>query len=299
MRYLSLFSGIGGFDLALDDAGHSCIGYSEIDKYAIKTYKKNFGDDIRNFGDAKEIKTLNLPPFDLLVAGFPCQSFSIAGESRGFEDTRGTLFFEIARILEDKKPKHCLLENVKGLVGHDKGKTFQIILETLWKSGYQCDWGVVNSRYFGVPQNRSRVFVIGTLRGESRPEIFPLCGATGSVRQLQEINVGVVKKFGELRLYHEHSPCLLADASKSENTHVARCLDANMWKGADPRGFFEKKKRNLVGELGNLRRLTPLECERLQGFPDGWTEGVSNTQRYKQLGNAVTVNVVDAIVRKF
>lgn len=174
MRYLSLFSGIGGFELGIQQAYERpfCIGYSEIDKYAIKIYQSNFPSH-KNYGDITKINTDDLPYFDLLVGGFPCQAFSIAGKRKGFEDTRGTLFFEIARILRAKQPRLFLLENVKGLLSHDLGNTFKTIIATLDELGYDLEWQVLNSKNFGVPQNRERVFIVGHLRGTPRPKVFP------------------------------------------------------------------------------------------------------------------------------
>lgn len=287
MKYFSLFSGIGGFELGIKQAyeilrtknkkqrvqgignkkrsssefhhlgpdGFTCVGYSEIDKYAIQIYEKHFNH--KNFGDIRKIKPRSLPDFDLLIGGFPCQSFSVAGKRKGFKDTRGTLFFEIARIIASKKPKLLLLENVKGLLSHDDGHTFGTILSSLDELGYDVQWEVLNSKNFGVPQNRERVFIVGHLRKESRPEIFSLRkDDTGNSKQ--------------------HVP-------KSQTTRGVR----NM---SDLKSRWRHSMR--------IRKLTPKECERLQGFPDGWTEGVSDTQRYKTLGNAVTVNVVAEIVKR-
>ena len=162
MRFLDLFSGIGGFHLGLKPLGFECIGYSEIDKYAIEMYKNHFGEG-NNLGDITKINASDLPDFDILTAGFPCQAFSIAGKRKGFEDTRGTLFFEIARILSVKKPTWFILENVKGLFSHDQNKTFKVIMSTLWELGYAVDYKVLNAKNFGIPQNRERIFIIGKL----------------------------------------------------------------------------------------------------------------------------------------
>jgi DNA (cytosine-5)-methyltransferase 1 len=170
MKYFSMFSGIGGFELGIQRAeakstnstdsqsGASqllrrslCVGFSEVDKYAIQIYQKHFPNH-KGFGDATKINTADLPDFDFLCGGFPCQAFSVAGKRGGFQDTRGTLFFEIARILADKKPKHFLLENVKGLLSHDAGRTFQTIIRTLTDLGYGVEWQVLNSKDFGVPK---------------------------------------------------------------------------------------------------------------------------------------------------
>ena len=151
----------------------SCVGYSEIDKYAIQTFEHHFGKEVKNYGDATKLNTSELPDFDLLVGGFPCQAFSIAGKRAGFEDTRGTLIFDVVRVLRDKRPRHFVLENVKGLLSHEGGKTFAAILEILTDSGYDVSWSIHNSKNYGVPQNRERVYLIGNLRGESRPQVFP------------------------------------------------------------------------------------------------------------------------------
>jgi DNA (cytosine-5)-methyltransferase 1 len=209
MKYLSLFSGIGGFELGIQNAytnrrkhmegpvrpclcsdgrvPHTiydcwrngdefptCVGFSEIDKYAIQIYNHHFLHE--NIGDITKVQENDLADFDLLVGGFPCQSFSIAGKRRGFEDTRGTLFFDIARILAAKKPRLLLLENVKGLLSHEEGRTFSTIIATLDELGYDLQWQVLNSKNFGVPQNRERIFIVGHLRGTSRPQVFPLSG---------------------------------------------------------------------------------------------------------------------------
>lgn len=209
MKYLSTFSGIGGFELGINKAyeklynsrnitrelqtqrelspkGESnqskdsevfinsnessplvsptCVGYSEIDKYAIQIYQSKFPEH-KNYGDITKINAKELPDFDLFVGGFPCQAFSIAGKRKGFEDTRGTLFFDIARILEAKKPRFFLLENVKGLLSHDGGKTFKTIIKTLDELGYDVEWCVYNSTDFGRPQSRPRVYIAGFIRG--------------------------------------------------------------------------------------------------------------------------------------
>jgi DNA (cytosine-5)-methyltransferase 1 len=263
LKYFSTFTGIGGFELGIGDKAE-CVGYSEIDKYAIQIFNKHF--NYKNYGDITKIQPESLPDFDLVVGGFPCQSFSIAGKRGGFGDTRGTLFFEIARIIKQKQPRLLLLENVKGLLSHDKGATFYTIISTLDELGYDCQWQVLNSKNFGVPQNRERVFIVGHLRGTSRPEVFPI-GGTNS-QDIEQINK---PKHSNDRVYGTNgiSPTL------------------NTMQGGNRQPFISTPQ---------IRKLTPTECERLQGFPDGWTEGISNSQRYKTLGNAVTVNVVRAVI---
>ena len=172
MKCFSLFSGIGGFDLAMRNLGHETVGACEIDKYARSVYARQF-PGVRIWENATAIKPKELPDFDILCAGFPCQAFSIAGKRRGFDDTRGSLFFEIARIAKEKQPSVLFLENVRGLLSHDKGKTFHTILATLDEIGYDVQWQIINSKYF-VPQNRERIFIVGYSRKGSRREIFPL-----------------------------------------------------------------------------------------------------------------------------
>ena len=165
MKVFSMFSGIGGFELGLREAGieHEVIGYSEIDKYAIQIYEKNFGKDIKNYGDATKIRGDELPDFDLLTAGFPCQPFSNAGKGLGFEDARGTLFFDICRILADKKPEYLVLENVRNVLAHDNGSTLQKMLGILSDLGYSVESELYNSKNHGVPQNRERIYITGHL----------------------------------------------------------------------------------------------------------------------------------------
>jgi len=344
MNYFSMFSGIGGFELGIQrafvnwrpdisNAGnrrpeevqqqgqHTCIGYSEIDKYAIKVYERQFGSESnyehahlssepeseerpqgrqratdkpgvqlhdrdrtttlrnrghRNYGDATTINPNDLPDFDLLVGGFPCQAFSVAGKRKGFDDTRGTLFFDIARILSVKRPRHLVLENVKGLLSHDGGKTFQTILGVLADLGYSVEWQVLNSKDFGVPQNRERIFIIGHLGDECGGKVFPLRKTNQSSDEQPDQRV--------------------------QESEIAQTVTATYWKGGKgSQVLVENSARHaprvysLMFEGSRIRRLTPKECERLQGFPDDWTTG-SDTQRYKQCGNAVTVNVVEAVM---
>ena len=191
MKYFSMFSGIGGFELGIQesDVNMECVGFCEVDKYAISIYSRKFPKH-KNFGDATKIRTEELPDFDFLVGGFPCQAFSNAGKRRGFDDTRGTLFFEIARILKDKRPKYFLLENVRGLLSHNKGETFQTILEILSDLGYHVKWEIFNSKDFGVPQRRERIFIKGYFREKCGSEILSIggnCEETTDRRQMSNI----------------------------------------------------------------------------------------------------------------
>jgi len=228
-----------------------------------------------------EVNAKDIPDHDLLVGGFPCQAFSIAGKRRGFNDTRGTLFFDVARILKAKHPRLFILENVKGLLSHDNGRTFKIIISTLTELGYDLQWQVLNSKNFGVPQNRERVFIVGNLRGTPRPKVFPI---RTDNQEIAEIRTENSKRCSRNSEGENRWP--------TERRKVSQSLDMNYWKGID-----NHKQRTLI-TTPKFRRLTPMECERLQGFPDNWTEGISDTQRYRQLGNAVTVNVVYEIAKR-
>jgi len=299
LRFLDLFAGIGGFRLGLEQAGHECIGFCEIDKFARQVYKANFNTegevewhDITKVTD-EQVGELRRK-VDLITGGFPCQAFSVAGKRRGFNDTRGTLFFEIARLAKILKPRYLLLENVKGLLNHAGGDTFFTILNTLGELGYWVEWQLLNSKDFGVPQNRERVFIIGHFGGEPRRKVFPITRAGGQTqgrvaRTLKSEVVPILINRGKVRI-------------KDDN--LASCLDANYYKGLDNRGA----RTGIMEKLSHcdgvrIRRLTPLECFRLQGFPDSHHDkakaaGVSDAQLYKQAGNAVTVNVVYEIARR-
>lgn len=326
MKVLSLFSGIGGFDLALKNQGHEIVGACEIDEYARQIYATHF-PGIPIHPDATKINAAELPDFDLLVAGFPCQSFSIAGNRKGFEDTRGTLFFEIARIAQEKRPRYLLLENVKGLLSHEQGATIRTIYKTLDALGYDTQSCIINTKNY-LPQNRERVFIICSLRGEPRREIFPI--RRNGKKTNTEINL---KQIGNVD-------------TKGHNSRWGRVYDpsgaavalAALTGGGEKSGLYaiptlcvnrEKKRQNgrrfkedgepsftinTIDQHGiydgvRIRRLTPLECERLQGFPDGWTDiltgknkvgldtHMADNQRYKCCGNAVTVPVVEDIIK--
>ncbi len=178
MKFLDLFSGIGGFRLGLEAAGHECIGFCEIDKFARSSYKAIHNTEgeieLHDITTVSDESVRGLGSVDIICGGFPCQAFSIAGNRRGFQDTRGTLFFEIARFASILRPSYLFLENVKGLLNHEGGATFETILSVLDELGYDVEWQVLNSKDFGVPQNRERVFIVGHLRGKSTRRIFPL-----------------------------------------------------------------------------------------------------------------------------
>lgn len=340
MEYIELFAGIGGFRYGIEKSNmaflqqgqewekdlspqqssklceatdsitsrlFTCVYANEWDKYASSIYRYHYGKI-----DTRDITTVpadEIPDHDLLVGGFPCQAFSIAGKRQGFDDTRGTLFFEIARILKAKRTKYCLLENVKGLLSHDSGRTFQTILTVLDELGYDLQWQVLNSKNFGVPQNRERVFIIGHLRGQCRPEVFPVRQSGRKTEYDNQCDKATAVYFDDSipeattrrgRVMNE-AGALMANPRGG----IAYCLDSNYWKGQNNPN---KCNRTVVKNNISIRRLTPIECERLQGFPDNWTKygidekgnqiEISDTQRYKCLGNAVTTNVITYIGSK-
>ena len=223
-----MFSGIGGFEYGLQQSKHSFenVGFSEIDKYAVSIYERHYPNHT-NYGDATKIKTEELPDFDFLVGGFPCQAFSVAGKRGGFNDTRGTLFFEIARILKDKKPPYFLLENVRGLLSHDKGRTFQTILGVLSDLGYIVQWTLLNSSDFQVPQRRERVFIEGYLGGGSTGEVL-------SVRRNCSKNITKVNSFRDTHRTFSVYP---------DTDTVTRALTATGQNGGGSQVIFEPPSR--------------------------------------------------------
>ena len=306
MKFIELFAGIGGFRLGLEKAGHKCVWANEFMPKAASIYEYNFGDK----PDGRDIRTIHvdeIPSADLLVGGFPCATFSIAGKRTGFgtEDARGTLFFEICRILSGKQIPYVFLENVKGLLNHDNGRTFGVIIASLDELGYDLQWECINSKNFGVPQSRERVFIIGHLRGKPRPKIFPLgkCYAEDSFQDREEqsfkqrlwskgnISIGTLCH----RLYKGDTNNFYIDES------FGREAGNNKSNEQNGRG---REKTNGSSVL-NLRQITPLECERLQSLPDDWTKWyadgsvVPDSQRYERCGRAVTVNVIYEIAKRF
>lgn len=380
MKFLDLFAGIGGFRIGMESAGHECIGFCEIDKFARASYKAIH--DTKGEIELHDITTVSddtirgIGHVDVICGGFPCQAFSIAGARRGFEDTRGTLFFEIARFASILKPRYLFLENVKGLLNHDSGNTFEVILSALDELGYDVEWQVLNSKNFGVPQNRERVFIIGHLRGGSGRKVFPLSGDGAAITCEQpKINkVGNIRKkgksqSGDVVSIDSLAPTLCSTTTQKdplkvlieneikqfgvlqpnfnqcgvvyETDGIAPTIRAYQGGGLEPKirvkeatskGYAEaevgdsvnlshpnsKTRRGRVGkQVANtlltgesqgviepdfrIRKLTPREYWRLQGFPD-WAfdkaqEVNSNSQLYKQAGNSVTVNVISAIAQ--
>ena len=379
MKFLDLFAGIGGFRLGMESAGHECIGFCEIDKYARASYKAIHNTEgeieLHDITRVTDESIRGIGSVDVICGGFPCQAFSIAGHRRGFEDTRGTLFFEICRFASVLRPKYLFLENVRGLLNHDGGATFETIIRTLDELGYDVEWQVLNSKNFGVPQNRERVFIIGHLRGERTRNVFPISGESeqsdhqppkieiigntknpnGTRKGTRSVVYGSGGVVGTLTATDYKEPKQVAIKQFGilqpnfnqcgvvyETDGIAPTIRAYQGGGLEPKirvkeatskGYAEaevgdsvnlshpnsKTRRGRVGkQVANtlltgesqgviepdfrIRKLTPRECWRLQGFPD-WAfdkaqEINSNSQLYKQAGNSVTVNVIAAIAKE-
>nr|DAJ23879.1 MAG TPA: Cytosine specific methyltransferase [Caudoviricetes sp.] len=302
MKFLDLFAGIGGFRLGMESAGHECIGFCEIDKFARASYKEIHNTkgeiELHDITTVTDDEVRAIGHVDVICGGFPCQAFSVAGERRGFEDTRGTLFFEIARFASILKPKYLFLENVKGLLNHDGGNTFKTIIGALDELGYDVEWQVLNSKNFGVPQNRERVFIIGHLRGQRTRNVFPILreNAKSDNQQPKIEIVGNTKNPNGTRQ---------GTRSIVHSTNgIIGTLTATDYKEPKQIAIQKPGESQGVADLDfRIRKLTPREYWRLQGFPD-WAfdkaqEVNSNTQLYKQAGNSVTVNVIEAIAREF
>ena len=368
IKFVDMFSGIGGFREGLTRAGgFECVGHCEIDKYANRSYNALFDTKGEWFiEDARKADPCTMPDFQLLCGGFPCQSFSVAGARRGFSDPRGTLFFEIARLVEARHPAYLILENVPGLLSHSRGETYATILNTLDRLGYGVEWQCLNSKDFGVPQSRNRVYIVGYLDERCRGKVFPFTETTGTA---------LIQKHGGPQGKRVYSPeglsCTLAStpggfggktglyevgvpikcASKTgyqlaqvgdsidlsyatvnsrrgrvgkEIAHtlttgcrqgtvevrpvknpiksdLARNTERTGKPGAPMHTLTTKDRHGVLCE-GRIRRLTPRECLRLQGWADDRIDTVlaiqSDNQAYKQAGNGVTVHVVEAIGRR-
>jgi DNA (cytosine-5)-methyltransferase 1 len=341
MKVFSLFTGVGGFELGMPKEWEF-VGFSEIDKYASQVLRYRF-PNIKNYGDVKKIKTEELPNFDLLTGGSPCQDLSIAGKRRGLAGARSSLFMEYIRILRDKKPRYFIWENVKGALSSNYGFDFAVVLNEFSEAGYSLWWQVLNAKDFGVPQNRERIFVIG-FRNQNPKEIFfkrensketdELSGYTNNLtaryealgtgtyvaqskfnaQKIQVQNKGASQHY---RVYGEQglAPSLQSQGGVSSQTHpfvVQR----------QPLRFLERNQKNINGDYafsvdttntgglnvdGKIRKLMPIESERLMSFPDNWTKygrdekgnkvEIPDSQRYKMCGNGVVSNVIRVLIK--
>ena len=362
MKHFDLFSGYGGFSLALekiygtlyigptgeneqeintnvnlsdtpstDSREFTTIGFSEIDKYASAVLKYHW-PNTKNYGDISKINWAEVPDFDLLTGGSPCQDLSIAGKRKGLEGARSGLFYEYMRAVREKRPKYFIWENVKGALSSNKGFDFGAVINEMAEAGYSLWWQVLNAKDFGIPQNRERIFVVGFRDGSPR-EIFFERGDNQEIsskvhpcidahyykghsnqRQMMEIQQLNNPKHSNDRLYSEEgiSPALNTAQGGNRQPKIMR----------QPLKFLDRNQKNIEGDYAftvdsmntggvkidsRIRRLTPTECERLMGLPDGWTAKgimndkeveISDSQRYKLCGNGVVVNVVEELIKK-
>ena len=381
ITHADLFNGIDGFRLGLQKAGgYRCVWSCDNNPNANEIHTRHFGSDNHITEDIREVDPRSIPDHDILTAGFPCPSFSIAGSGKGFKDTRGTLFFEIARIAEAKRPALLLLENVLGLLSNDEGQTFATILEILGRLGYWIEWQVLSTHWFGLPQSRRRVFIIGHHGGEPRRTIFPIprtgsthirranrpaqiaclpgrddqaariydprgtavtikarAGGDGAktgfyliLQKNQRDEYRIKNKVGTITqiMGGKQSPFIIPVLTPERNekrqhgrrfkdpgepmftmttmdSHGVVILDSQGTKGTSDNKFriYNDKFPTLTASrhkdtfklltIRGIRKLTETECERLQGFPDGWTKGYSYSKRIERLGNAVTVDVIE------
>lgn len=320
IRVVDLFAGVGGIRLGFTQAAKEfgmnteCVFSSEIDEWACKTYRKNFPND--NHDPKCDITTVDaksLPDFDVLLAGFPCQAFSIAGKRGGFDDTRGTLFFDVARIIKEKQPKAFLLENVKGLTNHRSGKTLQVILNTLREDlGYTVFYKVLNAKEYGVAQLRERIYIVGFKNaGDSFDYPLPLPQEERKViRDIIEENPVDARYYlstsylAALKAHKARHQALghgfgyeIRDLDEVAGTIVCGGMGKERNLIVDTRQTDFTVRTHIKGEYNKegLRKMTPLEWERLQGFPDNWTAGIADVHRYKQMGNSVAVPVIQAV----
>ena len=322
-KSIDLFAGIGGIRLGFDRAFGNDIEtvfVSEWDEYAQKTYKANFNDNLEIAGDITKIDESEIPTFDICLAGFPCQAFSLAGQRMGFNDNykgmcRGTLFQDVARICEYHKPKVIFCENVKGLVIHDKGRTFKIICKTFEELGYKVFHQVLNSKNFGVPQNRERIYIVA-FRNDIAPEKFIFPEKTDDTKRLKDI----IEETPVPAKYYL-SDTYLETLRRHKARHAAKGngfgYEIREWDGVagaivcggmgrERNLLIDHRQTNLVptthikGEINKegVRKMTPREWARLQGFPDSYKLPLADVHLYKQFGNSVTVNVIEAIAKE-
>ncbi len=303
--FIDLFSGIGGFRLALESFNARCVYSIDIDKYACETYESNFGN--YPMGDITKTSVEDIPYHDILCAGFPCQAFSISGNQLGFEDTTGTLFFEIARITSYNKPKILILENVKNLLNHDKGRTFKIIKNTLEKLGYNIYYKIINGTMYNIPQSRERIYIIA-IRCDIDKNRYEFPKEIGLDRTVNDLLVDddicedlVIKK--EYRLNSnikrysqtQSKPLRVGSVNKAgQGDRIYSPYSTAITLSAEGGGTGSKTGLYLIN--GRVRKLHPRETARLMGFSDSFKIHKSNNQAYKQFGNSVIVDVIQYLV---
>ncbi|APD92596.1 DNA (cytosine-5-)-methyltransferase [Alteromonas mediterranea] len=315
-RFIDLFAGIGGVRLGFQQHGGACVFSSEFDKHAQQTYKANHGEV--PFGDITHVPANEIPDHDVLLAGFPCQPFSHAGLKLGIEDTRGTLFHNIANILDTKRPRFALLENVKGLISHDKGHTLKVILNTLTNIGYSCNIPkdviehgstkeiqklakemVLKSIDYGIPQNRQRIYIVlwrdGEIENFTYPDPFEQTTKVGDILEQEPEPKLTISD----RLWAGHQRRKVQNKLNGKGFGYGLVSAESPYTNTISARYYKDGSEVLIEQLGkNPRKLSPREAARLQGFPDEFKLNPSTVQSYKQFGNSVTVNVINAIAKQ-
>ena len=301
LKAIDLFAGVGGVRIGFKKAFKDNIEFvfsSEIDKNAQKTYALNFNETPH--GDITQIDAKDIPSHDIILAGFPCQAFSIAGNRKGFEDTRGTLFFDVARIAAYHKPKILFLENVKGFVGHDNGNTFKTVQKTLIDMGYKIFFDVLNSKDYGVPQNRERIYIIAFLENEINFEFPKAKKLTKTIQNCLNDEIEEHYYYNGKPLFEKIKNDVLDETSiyqwrrkyvRENKSKVCPTLTANMGTGGHNVPIVKDKK--------GIRKLTPRECANFQGFPKNYklSKDMADSHKYKQFGNSVSINVIEQIAK--
>ena len=317
VHFIDLFAGIGGIRLGFEKHGYKCVYSNEIDDHACEMYKANFGDNPK--GDITMVNANDIPDFDVLVGGFPCQSFSICGKQKGFEDTRGTLFFDICRILKEKKPYAFMLENVFNLVTHDKGNTFKVMKQTLEELGYIVEYKVLNAKDFGVPQNRERIIIVGCknkkfdfskLKTDTVKSMREFLDKDGPFEYLKDDEYTILsddliktqEKSG-LRFAGYRNKKMRTKGVRPGTEHLSRVhkMPNRIYSelGVHPTiASQEKSGRFFIHTEGKVRKLTINECYRFFGFPDNFKKTGLLSKQYERIGNSVCVNMISAVAKE-
>lgn len=305
-KFIDLFAGIGGFRLALDSFGAKCVYSSEWDNDAQNTYEQNFND--RPQGDITKIDEKTIPNHEILCAGFPCQPFSISGKQLGFEDSRGTLFFDVARIVKEKKPKIVFMENVRNFETHDDGKTLKVVKATMEELNYDFYYKVLDASDYGVPQKRERIYMIGISKNIPHKEFTfpkPFCSNV-HVEDIIDYSIGFDSKLYKCKYEYQleknddnysSRPIRLGIVNKGgQGDRIYSTKGIAITLSAQGGGTFNKTGGYLVN--GKARRLSIRECARLMGFPDDYVPCQKEGQAYKQFGNSVVINVLQYIIQE-
>ena len=316
MKFIDLFCGIGGFRIGFERNGFECVFSSDFDKKVQETYEQNYSE--KPYGDLTKLNPKDLPKFDVLLGGFPCQPFSISGKKRGFEDTRGTLFFDVCRIIKEKQPKILVLENVKHLIHHDKKNTFKVIINSLKELGYNVSYKVLNTKDFGLPQNRERIFIIGCkngyfnfdlMRKTQSKSLSKFLDKEGKFEYLSKseytlLDDGIFKRQRDSGLifigYRNKKG--FRNGIRPNTLHLSRVhrqpnriYSAEGYHPTIPSQESSGRFYVHITETNKVRKLTIDECYRIMGFPNNFLKHKNRGEQYKQIGNSVGVNIIEEI----